>query len=1626
VAGIETATADTPDAPAVVAADGTLTYRELNGRANRLAFELIRRGLGPGCYVAIAVPRGCGLVVSLLGTLKAGAAYVPVDLNHPSQRVAAILTDARPLAVLTTRATCSALPDTGQHVLFIEDYDPEPGPTNPTDEHRVTPLLDTHPAYLLFTSGSTGRPKGVVVEHRALGNVLRAVGGHIDLRAADRLLSVASIGFDIATAEVFLPLLAGATVVVADDCAVRDPDRLAAVIVATRATVMQATPSLWRMLLALRPEALRGLRVLTAGEALTPSLATALVEFAVDVTNLYGPTEATIYATLETVTAGDRPGIGRPIANLSAYVLDERLRQVPPGTPGELHLAGIGLARGYHGRPALTARSFVPDPFGPPGSRMYRTGDRVRQRTDGSYEYLGRLDDQVKIRGVRVEPSEVESALEDHPAVERAVVCAVQRDEGDARLIALVVPVNRDAPAASRPDNAGLRAFLAVRLPEALIPSAFVWSDAVPLGRTGKTDRAAVRALVHGRLGEDTRPAGDDPLEDIWTRCLSADVGEETGFRSAGGHSLSAAQLIGAIEQRYGVRLPFRLLLHDDAALRRVRELLATVAPAPDGGEPHSRPEAPPDGRVALTPALRRLWVLNQLYPLSRTAYHVVVAVELIGEVELPRLDAALAGAVARHDALRMTVVDGGTDRPELAFVPAHEATCRIEVHGRTDTYDPRGFAARCGRLETPTDAPMLSARLQPGPGRCCLVLVFNHLIADLRGAAAVLEDVLVSYAASAGVPPPAASYQEYARRQHAGVGGEQWREDLAYWRATLVDPPGELRLPLAAPRPPAPTFQAHVRTVRLPPELSGSLADVADELRTTWAGLLLGCFAVLLHKWSGQPDIAIGVPTDARRRPAEQRLVAMAMDTLVVRSRVAETIADVVTGCRDAYLAAADHASVPFDVVAEHLGLPASPPRNPVFQAWFNDLGSVPEAGACPGLEVNPVPVPVVGALFDIAVYLRRTRSGHEFDVVGAQDLFDEESVAELADQYLRLLAVASRSPDTALTDTDLRGRDLAPPGSVSPLGRDLWRRLEDFAHADPDAPAVIAAPGTVRYGELREQVVAASSALRERGVSPGRTVVLWARSTALLPVALLAIWRAGATAALLPADAPALFQRACRDSIDADLCVDPGVNLDPGVLSLEDLIGPAEHRREVAACWPSGGAPSHVLFTSGTTGTPAGVVVGADAIEDPIAWYVETFEVSPADRFAMLSGPAHDPILRDVLVPLSAGAAICVPPSGWVGRPDLLCAWLAEYQVTVLHATPALVDLIAGGSQHRLPALRLIVAGGEALTAGHLRRIRTFCDAAVVHAYGTTETPQIAACSLALDRHADPGPAALDDRVLPVGHGVAGRQVYVSHARGRPAAPGQRGEVVVRARNLAAGYLGDTSRSDRFTADPDAWPGFRLYRTGDEGYLTLDDEVVVTGRLDRQVSLYGHRIELAEIEAVARRFEGVTAVRAGLGEGHGGPVLALAVASAPGHQIEIAALRTFLRGRLPRQCVPSVMYTEAEALVLDASRKLRIVDWAYRGGPGEPMAVAPGGEPAARSTARTLHQIVQDILGRPVPERQNLFEAGLSSFTVLQLGQGIVRRLGRALPVTELLAHPSIEALAQFLQDTSGEPSR
>ncbi|SDS75607.1 amino acid adenylation domain-containing protein [Streptomyces sp. TLI_053] len=1129
VGGVDVWVGSVPGGVAVRSGEVELSFGELGVRSGRLASVLVGLGAGSGRWVGVLLPRSVDLVVGLLAVLRSGAGYVPLDPGFPVERLGLMLGDVSPVCVVAVGETVGSVPE-GVPVLLLDD--PEVIAELGRAEPFTAPAADPEAAaYVIHTSGSTGRPKGVVVPHGALGAFLAVMGERLALGPGDAWVAVTTVSFDIAGLELFGPLVAGATVVLADRDTVRDPEALTALVARTRPAVVQATPSLWEELLAepVSAPVWSGVHALVGGEALSGGLAERMVRLCGWVSNVYGPTEVTVWATAAELSAGHRgtPSIGRPLAGTRAHVLDAGLRPVPVGVPGELYLAGVQLAQGYLNRPELTAERFVADPYGPPGTRMYRTGDVVRRAADGTLRFVGRVDEQVKLRGFRIELGEVESALSAVPGVGRAVA-VVLADVPGGRLVGYATP----AAGQELPDAEELRRAVGAVLPEYMVPSAVVALEALPLTANGKTDRRALPAPDRASAG-GRRPgtAGERAVCAVFGEVLGlADVGAEDGFFELGGHSLLAARAAGRLRTVLTVAVTVRDVFEapTPAALAaRLADRAVTERPALTAGP---RPEPLP-----LSANQRRLWFLEQLEGPGPT-YLLPFALRVHaahGGLDAAALALAVQDVTARHESLRTVFGEDGGVPYQRVLTPAEAAAAAPLVVRDVPSAAALADTARAAAarpFDLTAEPPLRVTLLRAADGDQALVLALHHIAGDEASRAPLVADLQSCYAARLAGKAPIASELPV---QYADFALWQERLDtsaaLAYWRGALAGLPEEIALPTDRPRPAVPGGHGDTVEFRVPAPEAGALFRLAADRGATPFMAVHAAVAALLHRLGAGEDVPLGTPVAGRGgEPALDGLVGFFVNTLVLRADLSgdPTFAELLDRVRATDLAALDHADLPFERLVEELNPERLLGRQPLFQTMVALEEAGPDTGRLFGLSTSELPVDPGSAKFDLDVVLRPAPDGSGLlgGIRYATDLFDRATVRGFADRLVRLVARAVAAPDLPVGALDLlstaearqleRSHDTArvrPPTTVT----------EEFAArvaATPDEPAVVAGTERTGFAALDDRADRIARLLLTRGGGPGAVTALLLPRTADAVAALLAVLRTGG--AFLPID--------------------------------------------------------------------------------------------------------------------------------------------------------------------------------------------------------------------------------------------------------------------------------------------------------------------------------------------------------------------------------------------------------------------------------------------------------------------------------------------------------------------------
>ncbi|MFE7838953.1 amino acid adenylation domain-containing protein [Streptomyces sp. NPDC057474] len=1446
----EAQAARTPDTTALVVDGDRLTYAELNARANRLARRLLEQGAGPERIVALRLPRTPDLYVALLAVLKTGAAYLPVDVSHPAERIAFMMGDARPAVVLTGE-------ETGQDLSAYAQ-------TNLTDAERTTPLLPHHPAYVIYTSGSTGTPKAVVMPGSALVNLLAWHRREIPGEAGAVVAQFTTIGFDVASQEILSALLHGKTLAVPAEDVRRSAERLAAWLDEHAVAELYAPNLVIEAVAEAAAEQGRTLPALRhlaqAGEAL--ALGPAVRAFVAAVPgrtlhNHYGPAETHVMTgtalPADPADWSEPAPIGRPVAGARVYVLDSALRPVAPGATGELYLAGAGVSRGYLHRPVLTAERFVADPYGAPGERMYRTGDLGRRRGDGQLEFAGRADHQVKIRGFRIEPGEVESALTALPSVAHAAVLAREDAPGDKRLVAYVVP------ARGAVDPAALRAALGRALPDFMVPAAIVALDELPLTPNGKLDRAALPAPRTTTVRRSPRSPREEMLAGLFATVLKVPrVGIDDNFFDLGGHSLLATRLISRIRSVLGAEVSLRDLFEAPTVaglgerIERAagaRNPLTPVAPA-------DRPE-----RLPLSYAQRRLWFLGRVNGPSAT-YNIPLALRLRGELDSAALRAALADLTARHETLR-TVYPSHAGEPYQHILAPHEAVPALDVVRTEEHLLPERLSEAAAQpYELTRDLPLRATLFELGEREHVLFLLLHHIAGDGWSLAPLTRDLSHAYTArrAGGAPrwaPLPVQYADYTLWQRELLGDADDAESphgiqLAHWKSALHGAPAHLELPTDHARPAVAGHRGETVPFHIAPELHEKLTALAKAGDSSLFMVLQAAFAALLTRHGAGTDIPVGSPIAGRTDDALDDLVGFFVNTLVLRTDTSGDPAfrELIQRVRQFDLTAYTHQDLPFEKLVEDVNPERTLARNPLFQVVLA-LQSMPAADlALPGLDVAPQPVRVGFAKFDLGLAVVEehtadgTRAGIRGDWEFSTELFERATVEALGERLVRFLEAVADDPDRTIGSVDLLGPaerhrllvDLNSPAD-HPLPRDrtLTSLFEEQAARTPDATALVMGAESLTYAQVNARANQAARSLVGQGAGPERTVALQMRRSTDLVVALLAIWKSGA--AYLPVDPDYPADRIAHMHADARPALVLRA-LPPDLTAHEDTDLTDADR--LTPLLPQ--HPAYVIYTSGSTGLPKGVVVPHRAAAATIPAQAATFGLGPHSRVLNFASISFDAALWELTSALLTGAGLVLAPADDLLPGPALARLVRDRGVTLLALPPSALPALPEGALP--PGTDLIVAGD---TTAADQSARFAPGRRMVNAYGLTETTVCATMSA-------PVAGAV---VPPIGRPVDHARVYVLDERLRPVPPGVTGEIYVSGAGVARGYLHRPAlTAERFVPDPYAplfgESGTRMYRTGDLARLRNDGQLEFAGRADRQLKIRGFRVEPGEIEAV------------------------------------------------------------------------------------------------------------------------------------------------------------------------------
>ena len=1614
-----------PDSIAMICGDERMTYRELNERANQIGHHLIGLGAGPDVLVGVFMERTPDLVPAILGVLKSGSAYVPLDPSYPRERLQAILGDSKAPLVVTQKSLYGQLESASAKFVCVDSDWQEIA-----RESRDNPLTAVTPdnlAYVLFTSGSTGRPKGVALEHHNNVTFVEWAQTVFTREELAGVLFCTSIGFDMSTFEMFITLAAGGKVILAENALY-----LSALPAKDEVTLINTVPSAIAELVRMNalPQSLT--TVALAGEALPDSLVEEIYRTGTvkKVYNLYGPTESG-YSTWTLVARGSRVTIGKPISNEQCYILDKNLHPLPIGVPGELYLAGEGLARGYFGRPDLTAERFVRNPFSTQKTaRMYKTGDLCRWLPEGNIEYLGRIDHQIKLRGFRIELGEIESVLSKHSGVRQCLVMACQDEMGTTRLVAYFV-----AQEGADPSSDELAGHLKQSLPEYMIPSAFLVLDAFPLTPNGKIDRKRLPAPDYQQNAGEGYVAPRTPTEEkvaaIWAEVLHLDrVGATDDFFAIGGHSLLAAQVISRLRQALEIEIPLKAMFESP----KLEVLAARIQQAKHGLELPAITRVGRGEPLAASFAQQRLWFLDQLEP-NNPAYNIPWTLKIGGRVHVDALHESLNAIAVRHESLR-TVFRTVGDQPVQVILDSVEVPFRnIDLtHLPEHERDAEAMRLIGKDANTPFDlsqAPLARfTYIRLGEEDHYLLLNVHHIISDRWSMGILSQELAYLYEAAlegkgAELPALPLQYADYSEWQRQWLEGEPLETQLKYWREKLQGVPSHLDLPTDRPRQATESFNGDATYISLSRELTDKLKELGRQHGATLFMTLLAGLQAVLARHSGQDDVVVGTAIANRTHPDLEKVIGFFLNTLPLRIRLDgdPTFVELLARAKETSLGAYAHQDMPFEKLVEALNPERSLSHSPLVQVFFVLQNAPVEALELKGLRLKPVPSGFKTVKGDMYLSMHESPEGLEGRLEYSTDLFDLATVDGLLQHLRVLLEAAARNPELKLSQLPLLTSEERHEilvnwnNTASEYPRDLSTH-QLFEKQAAQAPGRIAATfehQEITYGELNARSNQLAHYLRGLGVGPDTLVGIYVERSLEMLVALLGTMKAGG--AYIPLDPSYPQERIAFILEDANAAV---------LLTQESLLSTAPVSSRRTVCLDSDGPAiscessenltpvatsrdlAYVLYTSGSTGKPKGVQIEHRNLVNFLVSVQREPGMLADDALLAVTTLSFDIAGLELYLPLISGARIVLASREETADGHRLLARLEKCRPTIMQATPATWRMLIDAGWSATPDMK-VLCGGEALPTDLAAQLWPRC-AELWNMYGPTETTIWS--SLYRVRGDLTGSA-------PIGRPLANQAMYVLDAHLQPVPAGVTGELFIGGDGVARGYFKRAELTDeKFIADPFARrTNARLYRTGDLAKFLPDGNVVYLGRTDFQVKIRGFRIELGEIESAIGQHPAVRQVVVSAREDKPGDKRLVAyVVVQPGQHLSATDARVFVKQRLPEYMVPSAV-VELESLPLTPNGKID-----RKRLPAPDYGLLDSSKKGSKPRT-AIEEIVAGIWAEVLKAEDlsidsDFFELGGHSLIATQVVSRVRQAFQVQMPLRTMFEAPTIAALAERIE--------
>ncbi|MBR8663062.1 lichenysin non-ribosomal peptide synthetase LicA [Bacillus paralicheniformis] len=1592
--------------PALQFEDKVWSYGELNRKANQLARRLRERGVQPGTTAAILTARSAEMVIGILAVLKAGAAYVPIDPDHPEKRVQHFFEDSGAAVLLTQKAMkpLAEAAEFGGDILFLEDEHLYLGDAS---DLRL-PISPEAMANLTYTSGTTGTPKGNMVSHR---NILRTVKNtnYLDVMTSDIVLSISNYVFDAFMFDVFGSLLNGAKLVIALKDTILDMSRLAHVLEKEKVTVLMITTALFNLLTDMRPDSLKGLRrVLFGGErASVDHVRRALNTVGKGrLLHMYGPSESTVFTTYYPVNEvpddAQAIPIGKPVSNTAVLILDSFGNVQPAGVAGELCVGGDGLVRGYFNRPELTAEKFTEHPF-KTGEKIYRTGDMARWLADGCLEFIGRIDHQVKIRGQRIELGEIEHHLLTHEMVQEAAVLAVDTGKRDQMICAYFT-------ADQELSSEELRRYAAEGLPGYMIPSVFMQLQELPLTGNGKVDRRALPEpdVTQASQKEYTAPRSrtEAQLADLWQEVLNVPkIGVHDNFFELGGHSLIGMTLIARIQQEMNVDLQLKDLFQAPT--------IETLAQAAEKTEKKSAIyiEAAPDQETyPVSSAQKRLYVLQQIEGAEKS-YHMPAVLQLEGKLDLKRLESAAQMLIKRHEAFRTTFeIKGG--EPVQRIWEAAELT--IDVID-ADEQEAEKLIKEFIRPFDLTKAPLFRMSIIRFTGEKHLLLVdMHHIISDGASVSVLIDEMTKLYAGEA-LEPLRIQYKDFSVwQQHLLTERHKVQEE--YWLKELAGELPVLTLPADYPRPSIQTFEGSRLSFALKPELVQQLRKLAKETDSTLYMVLAASYSALLSKLSGQSEVIVGSPAAGRPHTDLSRIIGMFVNTLAIRTRPEgdKPFSAFLEEVKEMTLGAFEHQDYPFEELIEKLNIQRDMSRNPLFDAVFSMRNADLKDLSMEGITLKPYDFAHQTAKFDLTLTAAEEDGLLVFEMEYNTALFKHESIERWRGYWVNLLEAVAENPDARLSELSLldeaEKRRIVQNWNETRLAVPEDKTVHELFEAQvlrtPDRGAAVYNGVKWTYKELNARANRLARLLIEKGARPEQRIGIMVKPSLEMAAGVLAILKAGA--AYVPIDPSYPAERigyVLKDS-GAELLLTQTNLAAPEEFSGETLLLDSMLSEEITKddeVNPQAGTQSdnlaYLIYTSGTTGQPKGVMVEHRSLVNLCYWHNDAFKVTEQDKSAKYAGFGFDASVWEMFPYWIAGAELHIIDESIRMDITRLNQYFEENGITITFLPTQLCEQFMELDNQ---SMRVLLTGGDKLKRIEKRNYT------LVNNYGPTENT-VVATSTAIDP---------DEGMLSIGKPIANTRAYVLGQNNEVQPVGVAGELCIAGRGLARGYLNKPEETaKRFTEDPFV-PGERMYRTGDAVKWLEDGRLEYIGRIDQQVKIRGFRIELSEIEVqLARLSEVQEAVVTDIEDAYGNKALCGYVVA--NEQLDTESLARKLAQTLPDYMVPS-FWVQLKELPVTANGK---VDRRALPQPDVEAQTAEYKAPLTE-TEQLLADIWQEVLGIDrIGITDNFFALGGDSIKGIQMASRLQQH-GWKLEMKDLFQHPTIGELSAYVQAADDQP--